>query len=160
MRNTLIIVVIGLAASAVIAAAVQFQPLDVSTGLWHITKAIAWTNMPPQRAAMMKAAPQTTSYNSCITAQSLATSLWANGSGDDCTWTVLNSTGTDMEVQGTACSFGGGAGMIGGVHGKIHIVDSQHGTGSMAINPTGNGQTMQGMASYTGQWVSATCPAH
>ena len=59
-RNTVIIVVIGLAASAVFAAAVQFQPLNVSTGLWHITEAVTWTNLPPQMAAMMKAAPQTT----------------------------------------------------------------------------------------------------
>jgi hypothetical protein len=160
MRNSVTIVVLGLAASAVFAAAVQFQPLSVKTGLWHLTKAVTWTNLPPQMAAMMRAAPQTINYDSCVTTQSLSTNPWANGSGDNCTWTVLNSTSTDMEVSGTGCNFGGNSGMTGGVHGTIHVVDSEHGSGSMAISVTGNGQTMQGMASYTGQWVSATCPTH
>jgi hypothetical protein len=160
MQNKLMVVVIGLAASAVFAAAVQFQPLNVNTGLWHITKAVTWTSLPPQMAAMMRAAPKTISYNSCVTAQSLSSNPWANGSGDTCTWTVLTSTSTDMEVQGAGCNFGDGSGMTGTVHGTIHIVDPQHGTGSMAISLSGNGQSMQGTASYTGQWVSATCPAH
>jgi hypothetical protein len=160
MQNKLVVVVIGLAASAVFAAAVQFQPLNVSTGLWHITKAVTWTNLPPQMAAMMKAAPQMTSYNSCVTTQSLSSNPWANGSGDTCTWTVLTSTSTDMEVQGAGCDFGGSSGMTGTVHGTIHIVDPQHGTGTMAVSLSGNGQSMQGTATYTGQWVSATCPAH
>lgn len=160
MPNKLMVVIIGLAASAVFAAAVQFQPLNVNTGLWRITKAVTWTNLPPQMAAMMKAAPQSTSYNSCVTTQALSTNPWANGSGDTCTWTVLTSTSTDMEVQGSSCNFGGASGMTGSVHGTIHIVDPQHGTGSMAINLSGNGQAMQGTASYTGQWASATCPAH
>src|SRR5579863_233831 len=158
MQHKLMVVVIGLAASAVFAAAAQFQPLNVSTGLWRITKAVTWTNLPPQMAAMMKAAPQTISYNACVTTQSLNSNPWANGSGDQCTWTVVTSTSTDMEMQGTNCNFGGSSGMTGTVQGKIHIVDPQHGTGSMAVNMSGNGQTMQGTASYTGQWVSATCP--
>src|SRR5579863_9127581 len=51
MRNRVTIVVLGLAASAVFAAAVQLQPLSVKTGLWHLTKSVTWTNLPPQMAA-------------------------------------------------------------------------------------------------------------
>src|SRR5580698_6743033 len=62
MRNTLLLVVIGSAASAVLAAATQLQPtqlqpklqpaplqpLNVQTGLWRMTKAVTWTGLPPQ----------------------------------------------------------------------------------------------------------------
>jgi hypothetical protein len=158
VRNRLLVVVICSAASAVLAAATQFQPLNVKTGLWRMTKAVTWTGLPPQMAAAMKAA-QTMSYNSCVTTKDLNSNPWANGSGDDCTWTVLNSTSTDMEVRGTGCNFANNSGMTGEVHGTIHIIDSQNGTGSMTITLTGNGQTMHGLATYTGKWVSASCPA-
>ena len=158
MRNRLLVVMIGAAASAVLAAATQFQPLNVKTGLWRMTKAVTWTGLPPQMAAAMKAG-QTTSYNSCVTSKDLNSNPWANGSGDDCTWTVLNSTSTDMEVRGTGCNFGNNSGMTAEVHGTIHIIDSQNGTGSMTITLPGNGQAMHGLATYTGKWVSASCPA-
>ena len=156
MRNRLLIVVSASAASAVLAATTTLQPLNVKTGLWRITKSVTWTGLPPQMAAMKTG--QTQTYNSCVTAKDLNSNPWANGSGDTCTWTVLNSTSTDMEVQAAGCSFGN-SGMTGGVHGTIHIIDPQNGTGSMAITVTGNGQTMNGVATYTGKWVSASCPA-
>jgi hypothetical protein len=158
MRNTLLVVAICLTASVVFATAAQFQPLNVKTGLWHMTKAITWTDLPPQMAAMMKAAPQTTTYNSCVTTKDLSTNPWANGSGDNCTWTALNSTSTDMEVKAIGCEFGRNSGMTADVHGQIHVQDSENGTGSMTITLTGNGQTMHGFAKYTGRWVSASCP--
>ena len=159
MRNKLLVVLVCSAASVVFAAAAKFQPLNVKTGVWHMTEIVKWTDLPPQMAAMMKAAPQTITYNSCVTTSSLSTNPWANGSRDNCTWTVLNSTSTDMEVQGTGCDFGN-SGMTAEVHGQIHILDSENGTGSMTVTLTGNGQTMHGLASYTGKWISASCPAH
>jgi len=160
MRKILLVVALASAACVVFAAAGQFQPLNVKTGLWQMTKAITWTDLPPQMAAMMKATPQTTTYKSCVTANSLNTNPWANGSGDNCTWTVLNSTGTDMELQGTGCDFGKNSGMTADVHGQIHVLDSENGTGSMTVVLTGNGQTMRGVATYAGKWVGASCPAH
>ena len=50
-------------------------------------------------------------------------------------------------------------GMSAEVHGKIHVQDSEHGTGTMAVALTGNGQTMEGDASYSGKWIGATCSA-
>jgi hypothetical protein len=50
-------------------------------------------------------------------------------------------------------------GMTAEAHGTIHVLDSENGTGSFAIVLTGNGQTMNGHASYTGKWVAASCPA-
>jgi hypothetical protein len=159
MRTRLLALAIGSAGFAVFAAAQQFQPLNVKTGMWQMTKKIAWTGLPPQLAGMMKAAPQTTQYNSCVTTASLRSNPWANGSGDNCTWNVVSSTSTDMEVTGTGCRLGANNGMTGQVHGQIHIVDSTDGTGSMTVTLIGNGQTATGQASYTGKWISASCPA-
>jgi hypothetical protein len=159
MRKSLLIVVAGSAVSIVLAATAQIQPLSAKTGLWRMTKTIKWTDLPPQMAAMMKAAPQTTTYSSCVTAQDLNGNPWAKGSGDNCTWTVVNSTSTDMEVRGTGCSFGDNAESTGEVHGQIHLLNSTNGTGSMTVTATINGQVMHGVASYTGTWVSASCSA-
>jgi hypothetical protein len=159
MRNKLLVVAFCSTAPIVFAAAGQLQPLNVKTGLWQLTKTITWTDLPPQMAAMMKAAPQTTTYKSCVTTKDLSTNPWANGSGDNCAWTVLNSTSTDMELQASGCSFGKNSGMTADVHGQIHIQDAENGTGSMTLTLTGNGQTMHGVASYSGKWISASCPA-
>jgi hypothetical protein len=158
MRKSLIIIAIGSAASIVLAATAQMQPLSAKIGLWRMTKTIKWTDLPPQLAAMMKAAPATTTYNSCVTTPDLNGNPWSKGSGDNCTWTVITSTSTDMELQGSGCSFGNNAESTGDVHGQIHLLDSENGTGSMTVNVTVNGQAMHGVASYTGKWVSASCP--
>jgi hypothetical protein len=160
MRKLPLVVAFCLTAAIVFAAAGQLQPLNVKTGLWQLTKTVTWTDVPPQMAAMLKAAPQTSTYNSCIATKDLSTNPWANGSGDNCVWTVLNSSSTDMELQGTGCNFGKNSGMTADVHGQIHIQDPGNGTGSMALTLTGNGQTMHGLASYTGKWISTSCPAH
>jgi hypothetical protein len=157
MRKRLLVVVICSAASVVFAAAGQFQPLNVKAGLWHMTQVIKWTDLPPQMAAMMKAAPLTTTYNSCVTSKDLNTNPWANGSGDNCSWTVLKSTSTDMDVRGIGCDFGDSYGMTAEIHGQIHLLDSENGAGSMTVTLTGNGQTMHGLASYAGKWISASC---
>jgi hypothetical protein len=157
MRNKFLAAVVGTVIPIVVVAAGPLQPLDVKTGLWQMTKTVTWTDLPPQMAAMMRA-PQTTSYNSCVTAKDLNSNPWANGSGDNCTWTVLTSTSTDMEVRGTGCEFGRNSRMTAEVQGTIHILNSESGTGSMTVTLSGNGQTMHGQASYTGKWVSASCP--
>jgi hypothetical protein len=159
MRNSILVALICFAASVAFATAGQFQSLNVKPGLWHMTETIKWTELPPQLAAMMKAAPQTRTYNSCVTTKDLKTNPWTNGSEDHCTWTVLNSTSTDMEVQATGCDFGESFGMTAEVHGKIHILDSENGSGSMTVTMSGSGQTLHGLASYTGKWVTASCAA-
>ena len=138
-------------------APVKVTPLNVSTGLWQMTETVTWNGLPPQMAAMMRGAPQTRTYTSCVKPKDLNTNPWADGSGDKCTWSVLNSTGSDMELRGTSCDLGKDYGMKADVHGTIHVVDSANGTGSMAVTLTGNGQTMNGNASYTGKWIGASC---
>jgi hypothetical protein len=50
--------------------------------------------------------------------------------------------------------------MAAEVHGQIHVPDPENGTGSMTVTLSGNGQTMHGVATYTGKWASASCAAH
>jgi hypothetical protein len=84
-----------------------------------MTETITWTDYPPQMAAMMQAASRTMTYSSCVTAKDLNTNSWANGSDDKCTWTVLNSASSEMEVKGTGCDFGKNSGMMADVHGQM-----------------------------------------
>jgi len=133
-------------------------PLNVKTGLWQMTETIKWINVPPEMAAIMNNR-QPITYKSCVRPNHLNSNPWANGSHDNCTWTALKSTGTDMEVQATGCQLGENYGMIAEAHGTIHVMDSEDGTGSMDVTLTGNGRTMNGHASYKGMWIGATCPA-
>jgi len=176
MRRTMLVVAVCLSATLLLAqektmpqrnaeqkrTAVKMAnltPLKVNTGLWQMTQSVTWTGLPPQMDAMMKQAAPTHTYKSCVKPRNLSSNPWAEGSHDTCKWTALNSTGTDMEVQATGCDMGKDYGMTADIHGKIHVVDSEDGTGSMDITLTGNGQTMHGHATYTGKWVAASCPA-
>ncbi len=159
MRKAIAAVVACLAATLAYSAAGNVQPLNVKTGLWQMTETITWTGLPPQYASMMRNG-QTIKYKSCVKAKDLNSNPWAEGSGEKCAWTVLNSTGTDMEIRGTSCDMGKNNGMMTEAHGKIHVQDSENGTGSVEVTMTGNGQTMNGHASYTGKWIAASCPSN
>jgi hypothetical protein len=158
MRKAITVTLTCLAASLAFTATGDFHPLNVKTGLWQMTEIITWTGLPPQTAAMMKNG-QARNYKSCVKAKDLNNNPWADGSGEKCVWRVVKSSSTDMEVEGTSCEMGKNYGMTAEAHGTIHVLDSENGTGSFAVVLTGNGQTMNGHASYTGKWVSASCPA-
>ena len=159
MRKAFAAALVCLLTALVFAATGDLKPLNVKTGLWQMTETVTWTGLPPQLASVMKNG-QPRNYKSCVKEKDLSTNPWAEGSGEKCVWSVLNSTGTDMEVRGTSCDLGKEYGMTADVHGKIHVLDHENGTGAFAVTLTGNGQTMKGNASYTGKWVSATCPAN
>jgi hypothetical protein len=139
-------------------AALNLTPLNVKTGLWQMTETITWQGLPPQMAASMNNGVAI-NYKSCVKQENLSSNPWVEGSGHTCHWSTLSSNGSDMEVQGDSCDLGKDYGMTANVKGSIHVTDSQDGTGSFDIVLTGNGQSMHGHASYTGQWVAATCPA-
>lgn len=155
MRKVIAVAMICLGTSLAFAATGDIQPLKVKTGLWQMTQKVTWSGLPPQYAAALQNGVPT-QYKSCVKTTDLIKNPWANGSGHKCTWTVLNSNGTDMEVQG-ACDAKGGSTME--MHGKVHAVDSENGTGTVDITLTMNGMTAKGHASYTGKWIAATCPA-
>lgn len=157
MRKAVALTVICLGASLAFAATGNIQPLKVKTGLWQMTQKVTWTGLPLQYQALLQnAAPS--HYKSCVKTTDLIKNPWANGSGQRCTWTVLNSNGTDMEVQGSCDATANGGGSME-MHGKIHAVDSENGTGTADVTLTMNGMTAKGHASYTGKWIAASCPA-
>jgi len=158
MRKAITVGVICLGGFLAFAAAADFHPLKVKTGLWQMTETVTWTGLPPQLAAAMRNG-NTLKYKTCVKTTDLNTNPWTGGSGEKCVWTVLSSTGTDMEIKGTSCDLGKDYGMTSEVHGKIHVLDSENGTGSFAVSLTGNGQKMDGHASYTGKWIGPSCPA-
>jgi len=99
----------------------------------------------------------------CVKPEDLTNDAWAKGVIGKCSSvTLLNSTGTNTDVGATGCEAGNG--LSAGGHGKFHLVDSQHLTGTMDVTLSGGsgspGNTslqMQGV--YTSKWVSATCSA-
>lgn len=153
-----IVVLILLGTTVTIAMAASLHPLNVKTGLWQMTVTTTWKGLPPQFGSAM-ANGRTHTYQTCVRPEDLNTNPWAEGSGEKCSWSVLNSTGTDMEVRGTSCDMGSEFGMTSEVQGEIHVIDSKNGTGSFDVTMTGNGRTISGHSSYTGKWVGASCPA-
>ena len=156
MRRTVVALSL-LGTTVAVAVAASFHPLNVNTGLWQKAETTTWTGLPPQLESAMNG--RTHHYQSCVKPEDLTTNPWADGSRESCKWTVIKSTGSEMEVRGTSCDMGNQYGMTAEVHGKIHVLDSEDGTGSFDIAMTGNGQTVNGHASYTGKWVGPTCPA-
>jgi len=162
-------------------AADNYTPLNVKAGLWQVSSTHTASGLPPitpdmqarlaqmtpeQRARieeMMKSrfggTPQTTTYKKCVTTKNLNTNPWANGSDEKCSWTVRNSTSTDMEVQGSSCAAGKDQGMKTDVNIKFHVVDPENVKASMQGTSTGNGHTVNISGTYTGKWIGATCSA-
>ena len=155
MRRAIAVAVICLAASLATAAG-DVHPLNVKTGLWQMTEVVTWTGLPPQYAAMMKNA-QPIKYKSCVKEKDLTSNPWSN-EREKCAWTTLKSSSTDMELQAKSCQMGEFG--TADIHGTIHAIDSENGTGAFDIVLTANGQTMNGHATYTGKWAAASCPAN
>jgi hypothetical protein len=148
--------------ATVLLAATGLIPLKAKTGLWQMTEKVKWTGIPPELPPPIAAAMndgRTINYKSCVKPKDLSTNPWSNGSRDNCHWTAVSSTGTDMEVKGTGCDMGKDYNMTANIDGKIHVLDPEHGTGTFDITLTGNGMTMHGHADYTGKWVAPSCPA-
>ena len=181
MQKVLLVAAICLLASVVIAATGQVTPLNVKTGLWQVSVTTTGSggapSLPPEMQAkldqmspeqrakieeMMKSrfsgAPQTTTYKKCVTKEDLNKNAFGK-SDDKCTWTVLNSTGTDMEVKGTSCEAGKTYGMYTDINMKLHVVDSENVNAAVQASATANGHTTNINGTYTGKWLGASCPA-
>ncbi len=152
MRKTLLASAVCLFASAAVAGSGQFQPLNVKTGLWQVTETYSATGLP----AGMPAAAHTFTYKNCVTNKDLAANPFSDPN-QNCTWKVLNSTGSDMEVKGTSCSLDREQGIKANVHLKLHVVDPEHVNGSGDWTADGNGLSMSGNATGSGKWISANC---
>jgi hypothetical protein len=180
MRKVLFVALTCMLAGVVLSAAGKVQPLNVKTGLWQVSMTTAMTGLPaippelqarldqmtPEQRAQMEAmmksrlggTPQTSSYKKCVTKEELENNAF-NKPDEKCNWTVVTSTGSDMEVKTASCTAGKNVGMMQtDVDLKIHVVDSENVQATMQLTSTGNGTTMKGNGTYTGKWLGATCP--
>ena len=151
-------------------ASIQFQPLNVRTGLWENTltttmggdsmiPANLLSRMSPERRAKMEAAMRerasanghTTTYQSCVTADELKKTPFADK--QNCTEKLLSSTSTDAQIQ-FACTMEDikANGTL-----QIHATSTTAVQGTGSGTATGNGQTMNISSTMTGRWVNADC---
>lgn len=136
----------------------QITPLNMKTGGWQTTMTAKYTGIPPQMAAGIN---PTMKYPSCIKPQDLSLHDWAKDVIGKCSSvTVLDSTGTDADIEAKDCQVGDG--MTAEGRGKFHLADSEHLTGSLDItfsgpNPMGGNGPIHLHADYTSTWVGATC---
>src|SRR5208337_3517018 len=116
MRNALCLVLI-IFCSLILWAADDIAPLNVREGLWEVTVTRSMTGMPAtptippetlakmppeQRArieAMMKGGSSTDVRKECVTKEKLEKHSAFSANRGDCTRTVVNSTGSKLEVK-------------------------------------------------------------
>jgi hypothetical protein len=178
MRIKIVVAMVLLLATFLLASD-AFQPLNVKPGLWETTITSTANGMPPipadmqermaqmtpeQRAkveAMIKSryggTPQTRSYKKCMTKEQVSKDPFSDPE-QKCAWTILTSTGSELEANGTSCAAGRNSGVKTDVHVKVLALDSENvkGTGQMTMD--GNGQTMNMDFKVTGKWLGASCP--
>ena len=170
MRNVLFAA--GFCVFASGAAIAQFQTLNVKTGQWQMTVTstvnatlppeaqAALARLPPAQQEALRSrfggAPQTRTYNSCITPADLAKGPFQDPN-QKCNWTIATSTASDLEMRATMCRTND---MIGDIDVKIHVIDSGNSTGTVQFNAAGNGQSVAGNSTLTGKWIGATCTAN
>jgi hypothetical protein len=151
--------------SAVVLLAVTEQRLKVKPGLWQIEQTMKYSGLPPQMQSMLdRLTPEqrkamgvggTLTRKQCVTEKQLNTS-WVDGD-QNCKWTILKSTESDLEVNGTACRAGTNQGWNSDVVVKIHVSDPEHLHGSMHGTATGQGIDATLDGSYKGDWVAEAC---
>lgn len=162
-----ILVVSCLAISAAVLLAATEQRLSVKTGAWQVEYNVKYGGLPPQmqamvdqmnaqqRAAMGLGAPKT--FKTCVTEKNLNTP-WTEGD-NNCRWTIVKSTNSDLEVHGRSCKAGQNHGADSELDIKIHAIDSEHVRATMHGTMSGNGMNATLDGNYTGKWLAAACPS-
>lgn len=162
-----ILVVSCLAICAALLFAATEQPLNVKPGLWQVERTVTYHGLPPQYQAMLdRLTPEQKAasgidvphpFKTCRTEKQINTS-WVQGD-NNCKWTVLKSTSTELEVHGTSCRLGRNEGQSTSVDVNIHVLDPEHLRGDIHGTETGNGINATLDGTYTAKWLGATCPA-
>lgn len=165
-RMILFLGVICLLAPVVLAGG-KVQPFNVKPGLWQTTWNTVATGRPPipegltpdQRAryeAMMDKViagmPKTSTYKSCVTKEQLNP---ANQTNNKCTWTVLDSTASKLDIHGTCAP--GKEGLKMDMTVQLEALDSENvkGTGQQVL--TGGGNTLNSKFNVTSKWLGPAC---
>lgn len=149
----------------------KWQPLNVKPGLWESTN--TWTTSgempipesmlsrltPEQRArfeervkANSAAKTHTNTDKHCVTREDLQNPPQL-GERAECTWTMLESTGT--RARGNATCRTEGITMTG--TGEFDAPDQEHMKGSIHLTSTGGGHSMTTDATFTSRWLGSGC---
>jgi Protein of unknown function (DUF3617) len=166
MRKMILFLGVICLLAPVVLAGGKAQPFNVKPGLWQTTWNTVATGRPPipegltpeQRAryeAMMSkvasGAPNTGTYKSCVTKDQLNP---ANQPSNKCTWTVLDSTGSKLDLHGT-CTGSQDFKMDMTVHLQALDTENVKGTGQQAL--TSGGNTMNSKFNVTSKWIGSDC---
>jgi hypothetical protein len=146
MRKVIMLGLISLAATTVLDAADNVQPLNVKPGLWQVTTTMTIQGM---------GAPQVRSYKSCVTKENMNQYPFTDRE-NDCKYKVESSTSTHMDVSGT-CAYQEGAKADFKI--QLDVIDSEHAQGTGQLTLAGPQGSMHGDYSGKGKWVAASCPA-
>lgn len=175
MRKTVFAILMCLGATMLLASG-KLQPLNIKPGLWQMTMTTTASGLPPipadmqaklaqmtpeQRARMEalmnkmpSGTPTTRTYKTCLTKEKLDKNPFADPK-QNCTWSVLSSTGTRMDATGT-CSLGE-QGMKGDFDVHVEVINSENVKGTGKVSMTGGGHTMNMNYSATSKYLGADC---
>ncbi len=156
----------------------SITPLNVKVGLWETTVTMNMTGMPAipdsvlaqippeQRAKMQQMIDERngkpTTTKSCLTKEKLQNTNPFQKAPQGCTYTVLSSSGSKMEVK-MECVRNG---MTATSHIVVTASDSENVKGTMHMNTTsssgssdsaGAGAGMKMDGTFTSKWVGASC---
>src|SRR5665213_1639679 len=124
MRKMILPVAVLLSAAVLLAQSVT--PLNVKTGLWKVSMTAAINGLPPN----------TNTYKSCVKAGDLGKYPFTDPDAK-CTWTVVTSTSSVMQANGTCMPANMGKVTF---NMQLTAVDTENvkGTGQMSLNgPSG-----------------------
>lgn len=165
MRKKMFVIACLTLCVAVLFAADE-QPLNVKPGEWQVQYDVKYSGLPPQyqamvdqmtaqqKSAMGMASPETSKL--CIKAADL-NKAWLQ---DNCHWTTLKSTSSDIEAHSTSCQHGSrGANSDMEMNIKIHAVDSEHVRGTLHGTTMMEGSHVTIDGTYLGKWLGSTCSA-
>jgi hypothetical protein len=146
MMRKLMMLGLLLSAAAVAPAADSIQPLNVKPGLWQVTTTTTIQGM---------GRPQTRTYQSCAKKEDMNKYPFADRE-NNCTYRVVSSTGTHMEVTGT-CRPPDGSTADFKI--QLDVIDSENAQGSGQLNIVSPQANLHGNYSGKGKWLAASCPA-
>ncbi len=149
---------------------VKYQPLNIKPGLWErtftlnragklpIPPGMLDTLTPEQRARLQARMDASSGSNAntstekiCITKEQIEHPV--NFSDKECTWTILESTGTRAKGK-VSCS---ASGMTMAGTGDFQAPDQEHMNGTAHMTSVGGANKMTTDATFTSKWLSASC---
>jgi len=170
MRQISLIAAIALCASFL--AAHKVTPLSIKTGLWEVTTTTAASDdsmlpaglleklTPEQRARMeerMKArqadVQKTTITKQCLTRPELESGVLFRTAAKSCTWTVLSSTKSNVEMRGDCVD----QGFKTEVRLLIEALGPEAAEGSVQFSTSGKNNNATRASTFKAKWIGPFC---